>query len=68
MRQHINNVGALIGNTIYNCAQGQKKKLKFKDFLIDYQDANMTEQERLSESFKQFEHSNKDKFKVVKNG
>ncbi len=68
MREHINNVGALIANTVYNCSQGQKKRLKFKDFKIDYQEATKTDQERLADNFKKFEAQNKDKFKVVKNG
>lgn len=68
MRQHINNIGALIGNTIYNCAQGTKKRLKFKDFLIDYQDLTMTEEERLKKSFEQYELNNPNNFKVVNNG
>ena len=68
MRDHINNIGALIANTVYNSAQGQKKRLKFKDFKIDYIDASKTDKERLADSFKQFEEQNKDKFKVVENG
>jgi hypothetical protein len=64
MRQHINNIGALIGNTIYNCAQGTKKRLKFKDFLIDYQDLTMTDEERLRKSFEQYELNNPKNFKV----
>ena len=68
MRQHINYVGGLIANTVYNCSMGQKKKMKFKDFLIDYKDATKTDEERLAESFKQFEKQNPNKFKVLKNG
>ena len=64
MRQHINNIGALIGNTVYNCAQGTKKRLKFKDFLIDYQDLTMTDEERLKKSFEQYELNNPTNFKV----
>lgn len=68
MRKHISNVGALVANTVYNCAQGTKRKLKFNDFLINYEDATKTEEERLKDNFKQFELKNKDKFKVVNNG
>ena len=58
----------MIANTVYNCAQGTKKKLKFKDFLIDYVDATKTDEERLLDSFKKYEKENKNNFKVVKNG
>ena len=61
MRQHINNIGALISNTIYNCAQGTKKRLKFKDFLIDYQDLTMTDEEKVENTIKDF-------FRGINNG
>ena len=68
MREHINNIGAVISQTIYGCAQGKKKQLKFKDFKIDYIQANKTEEEKLADSFRQFESDNKHKIKVVNNG
>jgi hypothetical protein len=45
---------------------GQKKKLKFKDFLIDYKEMSKTDSEKLVDSFKQYELENPNNFKVDK--
>ena len=65
INDHINNIGANIAYTIYQCnATKKSKKLTFEDFKIDYKRANMDETERVEDDLKKFQQSNPSLFKV----
>jgi hypothetical protein len=65
MHTHINNIGANIAYTIYQCnATKKSKKLKFEDFKLNYVRASMTDDERMLDDFEQFEKANPKLFKV----
>ena len=64
LNEHINNIGANIAYTIYQCNANKKsKKLNFKDFKIDYRSSAMTGPEKLEDDFAQFEKTNPKLFK-----
>ncbi len=66
INEHLNNVGANIAYTVYNCNTTKRsRKLKFKDFKLNYKRSAMTQEERLAEDFAQFERENPSLFKVV---
>lgn len=65
LSEHINNIGANIAYTVYQCNAGKKsKKLNFEDFKINYKRANMDDSERLVDDFEKFEKANPKLFKV----
>tara|TARA_R110002167_G_scaffold259274_1_gene465799 strand:+ start:367 stop:651 length:285 start_codon:yes stop_codon:yes gene_type:complete len=65
MREHLNNVGAIISNTVFNSAQGQRKRLKLEDFKVTYKDADKTEEEILKDNLRAYEAKHADNFKVI---
>ena len=68
MRDHINLLIARLTEVVYSSAPGRKKKMKTKDFMINYKKMNMPKSESMMDDFKQFEKSNGQFFKVVNNG
>jgi hypothetical protein len=59
MHDHINNIGANIAFTIYQCnATKKSKKLNFEDFKLNYIRATMDDQEKMLDDFERFEKAN----------
>jgi len=59
MHEHINNIGANIAFTVYQCnATKKSKKLNFADFKLNYIRASMSDEEKMLDDFEQFEKNN----------
>jgi len=59
MHEHINNVGANIAYTVYQCnATKKSKKLNFEDFKLNYIRASMNDEEKMLDDFERFEKAN----------
>jgi len=59
MHEHINNIGANIAYTVYQCNANKKsKKLNFEDFRLNYTRASMNDEDKMLDDFARFEKSN----------
>ena len=59
MHEHINNIGANVAFTVYQCnATKKSKKLSFEDFKLNYVRSSMDDEEKMLDDFAQFEKSN----------
>ncbi len=59
MHEHINNIGANISYTIYQCnATKKSKKLEFTDFKLNYIRSSMDGNDKMLDDFAQFEKAN----------
>ena len=59
MHEHINNIGANIAYTVYQCNANKKsKRLNFEDFRLNYTRASMNDEDKMLDDFARFEKSN----------
>ena len=66
MHEHINNIGANIAYTVYQCNREKKsKKLDFEDFKLNYIRSSMNDEEKMLDDFALFEKANPKLFKTI---